>query len=157
MLAGLYCSPMNDTPAQATTTTSTPANSAMFSLIAAAHAIEARLEQGLATVGLSPAKHAVLAQLAKAGDPLTLSELATRVCCVRSNMTQLVDRLEAEGLVRRVDDSGDRRIVRAVLTPLGEEREAAGASVVRQMQSEFAAALPESDRADLERVLAALK
>ena len=157
MLVGLYCSPMNDISAQATTTTSTPANSAMFSLIAAAHAIEARLEQGLATVGLSPAKHAVLTQLAKAGDPLTLSELAARVCCVRSNMTQLVDRLEAEGLVRRVDDSGDRRIVRAVLTALGEEREAAGASVVRQMQSEFAAALPESDRAELERVLAALK
>jgi hypothetical protein len=29
--------------------------------------------------------------------------------------------------------------------------------VVRQMQSEFAAALPESDRAELERVLAVLK
>ncbi len=129
----------------------------MLSLLAAAHAIEERLEQGLATVGLSPAKHAVLSQLAQAGEPLTLGELAARVSCVRSNMTQLVDRLEAEGLVRRVDDPDDRRIVRAAITALGGEREAAGADQVRQMQDQFALALPESDRAALERVLAALK
>jgi DNA-binding MarR family transcriptional regulator len=147
---------MNDMQAQATTSTPGAAHSVMFGLIAAAHAIEARLEQGLATVGLSPAKHAVLSQLARAGQPLTLSELAARVSCVRSNMTQLVDRLEADGLVRRVDDPDDRRIVRAAITPLGEEREAAGANQVRQIQSEFAAALPESDRAALERALAAL-
>ena len=148
---------MNDTPGQASTVTPTETKSVMLSLLAAAHAIEARLEQGLASVGLSSAKHAVLSQLAQAGDPLTLSELASRVCCVRSNMTQLVDRLEAEGLVRRIDDSGDRRVVRAAITPLGEEREAAGADQVRQIQSEFAAGLQESDRAALERALAALK
>lgn len=148
---------MNDLPGQASTVHPAPADSMVLGLLAAAHVIEARLEQGLATVGLSPAKHAVLSQLARAGEPLTLSELAARVCCVRSNMTQLVDRLEAEGLVRRVDDPGDRRIVRAAITPLGEEREAAGADQVRQIQSEFAAALPEDDRATLERILAALK
>src|SRR5580765_2371155 len=113
---------MNDISTPAPTVTSPAANSVMFSLLAAAHAIEGRLEQGLASVGLSSAKHAVLSQLAQAGEPLTLSELASRVCCVRPNMTQLIDRLEAEGLVRRIDDSGDRRIVRAALTRLGEER-----------------------------------
>ena len=148
---------MNDMSGETPTVTAAAPNSVMLSLLAAAHAIEARLEQSLATVGLSPAKHAVLSQLAQAGEPLTLSELAARVCCVRSNMTQLVDRLEAEGLVRRLDDSGDRRIVRAAITSLGEEREAAGANQVRQIQSEFAAALPDSDRAVLERALAALK
>jgi DNA-binding MarR family transcriptional regulator len=148
---------MNDMSGQVPTVTPPETNSVMLSLIAAAHAIEARLEQGLAGVGLSPAKHAVLSQLAKAGEPLTLSELASRVCCVRSNMTQLVDRLEAEGLVRRIDDSGDRRVVRAAITRLGEEREAAGADQVRRIQSEFAAGLRESDRAALERALAALK
>jgi DNA-binding MarR family transcriptional regulator len=148
---------MNDISDQATTTTSTPTNSVMASLLAAAHAVEARLEQGLAIVGLSPAKHAVMSQLAQAGEPLTLGELAARVCCVRSNMTQLVDRLEAEGLVRRVDDPGDRRIVRAALTPLGEEREVAGANQVRQIQRELAAALSENDCATLERIMAALR
>jgi DNA-binding MarR family transcriptional regulator len=148
---------MNDIAASAPTVTPPETNSVMLSLLSAAHAIEARLEQGLASVGLSPAKHAVLSQLAQAGEPLTLSELASRVCCVRSNMTQLVDRLEAEGLVKRIDDSGDRRIVRAAITQLGEEREAAGSHQVRQIQGEFAAALGQSDRAALERALAALK
>ena len=148
---------MNDISGQTPTVTPPETNSVMLSLLAAAHAIEARLEQGLASVGLSSAKHAVLSQLAQAREPLTLSELASRVCCVRSNMTQLVDRLEAEGLVKRIDDSGDRRVVRAAITSLGEERQAAGADRVRQIQSVFAAGLRESDRAALERALAALK
>lgn len=137
--------------------TTSSAGSAMLALLEAAHAIESRVKEALATVGLSPAKHAVLSQLAQAGEPLTLSELASRVCCVRSNMTQLVDRLEAEGLVRRVDDPDDRRIVRAAITPLGKAREGAGSVQLQQIQKEFAAALPEGDRAALERALAALK
>src|SRR6185503_11906554 len=87
--------------------------SVMFSLLDAAHALEARVEAALAGVGLSSAKYSVLTKLARAGEPLALSDLAAQVCCVRSNMTQLVDRLEAEGLVRRVDDLEDRRMVRA--------------------------------------------
>jgi DNA-binding MarR family transcriptional regulator len=129
----------------------------MFSLLQAAHAIEGRVEEALATVGLSGAKFAVLSQLANAGEPLTLSELAARVCCVRSNMTQLMDRLEADGLVRRVDDPADRRIVRAALTQSGAERQAVGTQHMQRIQTEFTAALPKSDRAALERVLAALK
>jgi DNA-binding MarR family transcriptional regulator len=131
--------------------------SVMFSLLDAAHALEARLEDALGAAGLSSPKFAVLSQLARAGGPLTLSELAARVCCVRSNMTQLVDRLEAEGLVRRVDDPGDRRVVRAALTALGEQRHADGAQQMDRIQGEFAAALPKGDRAALERLLSALR
>ena len=131
--------------------------SVMFSLIEAAHALEARLEEALASVGLSSAKYTVLAKLAQAGEPLALSELAAQVCCVRSNMTQLVDRLEAEGLVRRVDDPEDRRMVRAALTQLGEEKEAAGAEQMGRIQSEVSAMLATGDRSVLERALSALK
>lgn len=129
----------------------------MFSLLEAAHALQARLEGALAPVGLSSAKFAVLSQLAQSGKPLTLSELAGRVCCVRSNMTQLVDRLEAEGLVRRVDDPEDRRIVRAALTALGEKKQAEGARQLARVQGEFASALGEEEREALERLLTALK
>jgi DNA-binding MarR family transcriptional regulator len=147
---------MNDAR-EVTHTTSRPPKSVMFSVIEAAHAIEGRLEEALATVGLSGAKFSVLSQLAQAGEPLTLSELAVRVCCVRSNMTQLMDRLEAEGLVRRIDDPADRRIVRAALTELGAERQAAGAKQTRQIQNEVAAVLSTADHAALERALSALK
>jgi DNA-binding MarR family transcriptional regulator len=141
-------------------TTETPASlsgSVMFSLLEAAHALEARVEEALAGVGLSSAKYTVLAKLAQAGEPLALSELAAQVSCVRSNMTQLIDRLEAEGLVRRVDDPEDRRMVRAALTKLGEEREAAGAEQMDRIQSQVAAVLAKGDRAVLERALSALK
>jgi DNA-binding MarR family transcriptional regulator len=146
---------MNDV--QVPETQSSLAGSVMFSLLEAAHALEARLEQALASVGLSSAKYTVLAKLATAGEPLALSELAAQVCCVRSNMTQLVDRLEAEGLVRRVDDPGDRRMVRAALTKLGQEKAAAGAEQMDQIRSQVAAVLPKGDRAVLERALSALK
>jgi DNA-binding MarR family transcriptional regulator len=146
---------MNDMP-----TTETPpslSGSVMFSLLQAAHALEARMEDALAGVGLSSAKYSVLGKLAQAGEPLALSDLAAQVSCVRSNMTQLVDRLEAEGLVRRVDDSEDRRIVRAALTQLGKEKAAAGAEQVNRIQSQVAAALTKGDRAALERALVALR
>jgi DNA-binding MarR family transcriptional regulator len=141
-------------------TTETPASlsgSVMFSLLEAAHALEARVEEALAGVGLSSAKYTVLGKLARAGEPLALSELAAQVSCVRSNMTQLIDRLEAEGLVRRVDDPEDRRMVRAALTKLGEEREAAGAEQMDRIQSQVAAVLAKGDCAVLERALSALK
>lgn len=62
-----------------------------------AHVLEAQLEQDLAAVGLSIAKVGVLRALAQAEGPLTLGAIAESVGCVRSNITQLVDRLEAEG------------------------------------------------------------
>ncbi len=129
----------------------------MFSLLEAAHTLEQRLEGALAAAGLSWAKYGVLAQLAEAGEPVPLSELAAGSSCVRSNMTQLVDRLEADGLVRRVDDPADRRIVRASLTSLGEERQGEGARQIERVQAEFAASLPKADREALKRLLSALK
>ncbi len=93
----------------------------LWQLLAAARALEARLETDLAAQGLSLAKVGVLRILAQASDPLPLSELAKHSHRVRSNMTQLVDRLEAEGLVRRVSDGRDRRIRRVALTAPGAE------------------------------------
>ena len=137
--------------------TATNADPVMFSLLQAAHALEERLESALADVGLSLAKYGVVSQLARAGEPLALSELAMRQSCVRSNMTQLIDRLEADGLVRRVDDPSDRRSVRAAITRLGEERAAAGARLIRKAEDDFAASIPERDRAALARVLEGVK
>lgn len=129
----------------------------VFTFLDAAHALEDRLESALKRAGLSLAKHGVLSHLVRASEPLALSELAERMCCVRSNMTQLMDRLEAEGLVRRVEDPADRRVVRAELTPLGEERQAAGAREVETVQTEFESMLSEGDRAALDRLLAGLR
>jgi len=77
--------------------------------------------------------------------------------CVRSNVTQLIDRLEAEGLVTRVADPQDRRSVRAALTPLGSERYVAGQQQVERLQGEFASRFGSDDRDHLVRVLEAIE
>jgi DNA-binding MarR family transcriptional regulator len=129
----------------------------MYSLVRAAHVLESRLEEALEQVGLSLAKFGALSHLVKEGEPLSLSECATKMTCVRSNITQLVDRLEADGLVRRAEDPEDRRAVRAVVTSLGKERYAAGARQVAKVQAEFTETISRIDRGALQRVLSAIE
>ena len=128
-----------------------------LTIMHAADMIANRLEEALGGVGLSMAKHSALSKLAEAGTPLTLSELAERLSCVRSNITQLVDRLEADGLVRRVDDPGDRRSVRAELTELGVEKQKAGVAELSKAQLEFAKRISAADLMGLESALGALE
>jgi DNA-binding MarR family transcriptional regulator len=128
----------------------------MQGFLHAAGALQARLDAAFAEIELTPARFTVLDQLAAAGEPLPLSELAARSSCVRSNMTQLVDKLEADGLVRRVTTSDDRRNVLAELTPEGKAKRTAGAKVLAAERGRFAAAVGERDRRALERALGAL-
>jgi DNA-binding MarR family transcriptional regulator len=128
----------------------------MQDFLHAAGALQASLDAAFAEVELTSARFTVLDQLAVAGAPLPLSELAARASCVRSNMTQLVDKLEADGLVRRVTTPDDRRNVLAELTAEGRARRAAGAKVLAAERSRFLAAVPERDRRVLERAFVAL-
>ena len=129
----------------------------IFSLLHAARTLEDKLEAALATAGLSGPKFSVLSELVSSDVPLSLSELAARLSCVRSNMTQLVDRLEAEELVHRVNCPNDRRAVKASITDLGRERQAAGADAVTRLHEAFAASVAPEDRASLQRLLSAFE
>jgi DNA-binding MarR family transcriptional regulator len=126
-----------------------------LSLLHAAQTVGDELESALNSLGLSMAKQSALTKLAEAGEALTLSELAARLSCVRSNITQLIDRLEADGLVRRVDDADDRRSVRAELTQIGAEKQKAGAHAMNAVQDMLSKRLSPSDRSALESALGA--
>ena len=52
-------------------------------------------------------------------EPLPMGDLADRLCCDASNVTGIVDRLEARGLVERHTVVGDRRVKHIVLTAAG--------------------------------------
>jgi DNA-binding MarR family transcriptional regulator len=121
-------------------------------LLEAAHQVEAGLEQALGQVGMSLAKYGVLSHLARSVEPMPLSQLAARSACVRSNMTQLVDRLEAEGLVERVPDPADRRSVRAALTAEGRRRFAEGQRLFEEAERTALASLSADEREALARV-----
>jgi DNA-binding MarR family transcriptional regulator len=128
----------------------------LFALLEAARSVQERLESALEAVELSPAKFQALDALVRAGKPLALSELAGCLKCVRSNVTQLADRLESDGLVKRVDDPADRRAIHAVVTPIGIERHAAGAAAIAELQLDLARRIPSSEREAFLKVLTSL-
>ncbi|PYP51914.1 MAG: hypothetical protein DMD45_06330 [Gemmatimonadetes bacterium] len=132
------------------------ASGLVFSFLETAEAVEARLEAAVNPLGLSLAKLAVLHFLADAKEPLPLSALAERQHCVRSNITQLVDRLEKDGLVRRRADSNDRRSVRAALTAAGTRAHAEGMDALRQVQRAIMGPLNAGDAESLRAALKAL-
>ncbi|HET9012411.1 MAG TPA: MarR family transcriptional regulator [Gemmatimonadaceae bacterium] len=126
-------------------------------LLDAARAVEARAEGALAEVGLSLAKLGALRHLLIAAEPLTLSQLAERHCCGKSNITQLVDRLEADGLVARVNDPDDRRTVRATVTPAGRAAYERASVILAEHERSIDSQLGSGPRADLARGLRALR
>ena len=132
------------------------ADSLVFSFLSAADVVEARLEAALSPTGLSLAKLAVLHFLADAKEALPLSDLAARQHCVRSNITQLMDRLEKDGLVRRRADPDDRRSVLAELTPAGEQAHAKGVRALADAQRAIVKALKAGEATSLQNALTAL-
>jgi DNA-binding MarR family transcriptional regulator len=53
--------------------------------------------------------------------PRPMHELAAMLACDNSNVTGIIDRLEARGLVARQPYELDRRVKHVVLTPLGTD------------------------------------
>jgi DNA-binding MarR family transcriptional regulator len=68
--------------------------------------------------GLSPVQCHVL-HLIEPGRPMSMSRLALTLSCDASNVTGLVDRLEARGLVQRRPSADDRRVKVLDLTATG--------------------------------------
>jgi DNA-binding MarR family transcriptional regulator len=122
-------------------------------VVTSLHVLEARLEAALEPLGLSLAKFGLLSNLVEAGEPLPLSTLAERCACVRSNITQLVDRLEADKLVSRSDDPRDRRSIRAELTAEGRTRHAAGSRALKKAEADLFSRLPPDQRKSLVQLL----
>jgi DNA-binding MarR family transcriptional regulator len=126
-------------------------------LLDAARAIEARAEGVLAEEGLSLAKLGALRHLVLAAEPLTLSQLAERHCCGKSNVTQLVDRLEADGYVVRASDPEDRRTVRAAITPAGRAAYERASAQLGDFERTLDDHLGDARRTELRAALKALR
>jgi DNA-binding MarR family transcriptional regulator len=86
-----------------------------------AHALAMRaIEAQLTAAGQPPfAWYDVLLELERAGGRLRVGELGERLVIEPHNVSRLIDRLEAEGLLRRQRAREDRRQVFAVLTEKG--------------------------------------
>jgi DNA-binding MarR family transcriptional regulator len=60
-----------------------------------------------------------LVHLEDATDGLGMTELANHILASKSGLTRVIDRMEAEGLVRRERPPEDRRVVKVLITPKG--------------------------------------
>jgi len=79
-------------------------------------------EQQATAAGLTPAQHQLLLAIrGHVGDP-TIGAVAEHLILRHHSAVELVDRAARAGLLRRVPDRDDHRIVRLVLSSDGEAR-----------------------------------
>jgi DNA-binding MarR family transcriptional regulator len=114
-------------------------------------------EANLLSHGLSPGRFTVLMLLLDkaTNQPVqhTPAELADRAGVARATMTGLIDTLERDGLVKRVADTVDRRMMSVHLTTRGEEVLQEVLPTHFQRMAALLSPLPESERKTLVRLL----
>ncbi len=99
------------------------AMTAATSITRAHQILSGRIDAALAPLGLNFSRFEVLALLSftKEGE-LPLGKVGDRLQVHPASVTNTVNRLEADGLVRRAPHPTDRRTTLAVLTPEGRRR-----------------------------------
>ena len=118
---------------------------AYVKLMRASRAVLARVEKLLAECGLTPTQLGVLEAVLHKG-PLSQRALGRLVLTSAGNMTDVIDKLEARGLVRRVRVPGDRRSLRIELTEAGS---ALITDVIPRHATDIAGAMGGLDGAEL--------
>jgi MarR family transcriptional repressor of emrRAB len=96
-----------------------PRYHALLQILRTAEALWNSIRVFFARWNLSPSQFNVLNLLSDRRDGVTQIELSRELITHRSNITGLVDRLEARGLVRRTEMPRDRRAFLVRLTPAG--------------------------------------
>jgi DNA-binding MarR family transcriptional regulator len=114
--------------------------SAALGLLLRAHRVlldevERRLRE---KVGLSFPRWEVLVVLAQAeGHRLRMVDVTRRMCVSKSNVTQLIDKLEQQELVTRTTSTTDRRLVYAMLTDRGQQATKRGTEVFNDAAKDY--------------------
>jgi DNA-binding MarR family transcriptional regulator len=99
----------------------------------------------------------VLNQLERERDGLTFVELSRRLLVTAGNLTGIVDRLHAEGLVRRAVHPADRRAFRLTLTPKGRRLVRRAQGRHHRALTALLAGVPDRDLRVLRRLLDRLR
>lgn len=125
-----------------------------FALYAATNAVTRVYRPLLKEIGLTYPQYLVMLILWESG-PHTVGEIAERLHLATHAVSPLLDRLEAAGLVRRMRDDTDGRVVRVEVTPAGRELEAAAGAVQDEVRCSTMLDADEVDRlrADLRTLL----
>ena len=127
-------------------------------LLTCCNLIEADIRRRLAAqFAVTLPRFDLLAQLDKVPDGLTLGETSRRMMVSNANVTTLVERLVADGLISRRTDPHDRRTSYISLTPEGRTAFAAMARAHEQWIAELFHGLDARDLASLMQLLGKTK
>ena len=99
----------------------------------------------------------LMAQLERHRDGLKMNELSRLLMVTGGNITAIVDQLETEGLVERLDHAGDRRAFRIRLTRAGERSFGEMATAHEGWVVELLAGLSRREQDELLKLLAKVK
>jgi DNA-binding MarR family transcriptional regulator len=99
----------------------------------------------------------LMAQLERHPEGLRMNELSRLLMVTGGNVTAIVDQLEKEGLVERVDEPGDRRAFRIQLTRAGEKSFVDMARAHEEWVVELLAGMTRREQDELLRLLAKVK
>jgi DNA-binding MarR family transcriptional regulator len=96
-----------------------PEQDAMLNCMRTADRLGHAASAVLRAVELSSSQYNVLRILRGVGKPMACQEIAGRMITRDADLTRLLDRLEARGLISRQRQSEDRRVVKTVITEAG--------------------------------------
>ena len=99
----------------------------------------------------------LMAQLERHPEGLKMNELSRMLMVTGGNVTAIVDQLEKEGLVERLDEPDDRRAFRIRLTRSGEKGFAEMARTHEQWIVRLLGGLSRREQGELLRLLAKVK
>lgn len=99
----------------------------------------------------------VLAQLERRGGPMSMGDLSRRLMVSNGNITGLIERLAADGMVAREPSPADRRVQMVRLTDAGATFFAEAAEAHRKWVAEMMSGLSPEEMKGLYALLARLK
>ena len=102
------------------------------------------LNQLLASLDLTLAQHEILMMIRQYSG-LSQKQLSEKLVVVKSNVSALLKKLEARGLVRRLSDPADSRNKRLSLTETGDELLCKSFSLQNQVVEAMTSALTDED------------
>jgi DNA-binding MarR family transcriptional regulator len=127
-------------------------------LLTCTQLIERRVRSGLREeFGTTLPRFDLMAQLERRPEGLRMNELSRLLMVTGGNVTAIVDQLEKEGLVERLDDSADRRAWRIRFTSAGKRSFAEMARAHEQWVVELLSGLSRREHDELLKLLAKLK
>lgn len=115
------------------------------------------LDRRLKPLGLSQARWRVLLHVARAGHPLTQTELAARLGVGGPSLVSLLDRMESDGWISRRRHATDRRRNQIHLAPRAEKMMPTITAEAEQLRRDLTEGLDPAEIATAKRVLARIR